>query len=224
MIRHIIFDLGGVIVDYDKKKNNTFDMISVLFNLPKKKAIRLWDDNRSAILQGDESLFSFLKRLQGILGDSQQTVTLVKKWEELSIVEKNQVNWELVTFIDKLKDYFKLYLFSDTIDTTIELNGWLEEIINQFDGVFISYRDKFKKPDNKAFSLMLGKIQTNPQECLLIDDLLRNIRAARALGMYAIRFKSNEQLKKKLAKYMATAKKIKQIRPLALTQKSDFFN
>lgn len=58
-----------------------------------------------------------------------------------------------------------------------------------------------RKPDRKIYEIMLGKLKLKPHECLFIDDLKINIRAARHVGMKAILFSNPAQLKKDLKSY-----------------------
>jgi putative hydrolase of the HAD superfamily len=46
------------------------------------------------------------------------------------------------------------------------------------------------KPYRCIFEYFLKKYSLRPEECLLIDDQQENIKAARALGMHAVRIKN----------------------------------
>ena len=42
------------------------------------------------------------------------------------------------------------------------------------------------KPDNDSFGLVLSKVDAVPEECIMVEDSMKNIRAAKALGMRTI--------------------------------------
>ncbi|MBK7132149.1 MAG: HAD-IA family hydrolase [Bacteroidales bacterium] len=52
-----------------------------------------------------------------------------------------------------------------------------------FDGGVISAEAKASKPDLKIYNILLEKYNLVPNECLFIDDLEVNVRAAEAAGM-----------------------------------------
>lgn len=52
-----------------------------------------------------------------------------------------------------------------------------------FDGGIISSEAKLSKPDPRIYRLLLEKYSLVPEECLYIDDLEPNVRAAESTGM-----------------------------------------
>ncbi len=52
-----------------------------------------------------------------------------------------------------------------------------------FDGGIISSEAKFSKPDSRIYEILLEKYSLIPEECLYIDDLEINVKAAEVAGM-----------------------------------------
>ncbi len=51
-----------------------------------------------------------------------------------------------------------------------------------------------RKPDPEIYELTLARLAgINAEDCLFVDDVLVNVEAARAIGMTAVHFQSNEQ-------------------------------
>jgi putative hydrolase of the HAD superfamily len=51
-----------------------------------------------------------------------------------------------------------------------------------------------RKPDPPIYELTVARLSgVNAEQCLFIDDLAVNIETARAMGMYAVHFRDNEQ-------------------------------
>jgi len=42
------------------------------------------------------------------------------------------------------------------------------------------------KPDRSSFELVLSKVSARPEQCIMVEDSMKNIRAAKALGMKTI--------------------------------------
>ena len=77
---------------------------------------------------------------------------------------------------DRIQDYFP--------------GGELPEI---FDQIVLSSDVGIVKPNSQIFELMISKMRTKPNECLMFDDQHVNIEAAKNVGMHGIVFESVEQ-------------------------------
>jgi FMN phosphatase YigB (HAD superfamily) len=65
---------------------------------------------------------------------------------------------------------------------------------------FVSCNTGVRKPDPRAFTGALEKLDAAPRECLFIDDREPNCAAARALGVDAIRFTGARELEAELVR------------------------
>jgi len=61
-----------------------------------------------------------------------------------------------------------------------------------------SFEAAASKPDKKVYRLILKKLKARPENCIFIDDHLKNLVPAREMGMKTILFKNAGQLKKDL--------------------------
>ncbi len=59
------------------------------------------------------------------------------------------------------------------------------------------------KPDLRIFEILFERVGRRPQELLFVDDSLKNIEAARALGMPAIHFTPAVDLERELSQHGA---------------------
>jgi HAD superfamily hydrolase (TIGR01509 family) len=59
------------------------------------------------------------------------------------------------------------------------------------------------KPDPRIFEILFERVGRRPEQLVFVDDSLRNIEAARALGMPAIHFHPDVDLKSELAAHGA---------------------
>ncbi|MCR8668125.1 HAD family phosphatase [Aestuariibaculum sp. M13] len=199
MINTIIFDLGGVLIDWnpeyvfldafngDKEKSKWF-----LENICTSD----WNENQDAgypLAQATEGLVtkfpeyeSYIRMFYGdwekMLGGAiEGTVTIL---EEL-IKSKNHklvalTNWSSETFPIAQKRF---------------------EFLNWFEGIVVSGDEKTRKPFKDIYEITLKRFNITPENALFIDDNLRNIEAAKALNINSIHFKSPEQLIEDLKTY-----------------------
>jgi 2-haloacid dehalogenase len=72
------------------------------------------------------------------------------------------------------------------------------EFLRWFDGTVVSGFEGVAKPDVRVFELLLDRFGLSAPTTLFIDDSAENVRAARAVGMQAVEFKSPEHLRRSL--------------------------
>lgn len=99
------------------------------------------------------------------------------------------------------KQGYKLGLLSD------HTREWIDYCNKKFDyhKLFHSTQYSFEveccKTDKKTFEILLEKLGEKPENCLFIDDKLRNVELAKSLKINAIQFKDPEKLKKDLTSF-----------------------
>jgi 2-haloacid dehalogenase len=72
--------------------------------------------------------------------------------------------------------------------------------LRRFDGVVVSADIGVLKPDIAIYRHLLREHKLSPEDCVFIDDSLRNIDAARMIGMTAIRFTEPDALRSELVR------------------------
>lgn len=113
------------------------------------------------------------------------------------LAEQNQVevpNRQLLEYIAELKKDYKVALLSN-ISSRERLsirfvNGELE---SHFDTVVASGDEGYVKPQPEIYEIAATRLGVNPNECVMIDDILEFCEGARAVGMQAIQFQTNHQ-------------------------------
>jgi 2-haloacid dehalogenase len=72
------------------------------------------------------------------------------------------------------------------------------DFLHWFDGRVVSGEEKMRKPSQQFYNVLLERYNLRAAETLFIDDNLRNVHAAEAIGIKSIPFQSPEQLKAEL--------------------------
>ncbi|MFC1629727.1 HAD family hydrolase [Patescibacteria group bacterium] len=198
MIKNIIFDFGGVILKHKASHNE--ESLAEVFSISVERARDLFNKNHymDDIIAGKSDSRQFISQLKEELNNQADVDELLQQWKELYKKEADELNIELLEFIDSLKEKYKVYLFTNTIDIHDSYNS-TRGVYEKFNQVFKSFEEGFRKPEKESYQNVLGKISAEPEECVFIDDLEENVEAAISLGLKGIVFKNLDQLKKDLA-------------------------
>ena len=196
MYKHIIFDFGGVFLNLMGQHSGVPKQLSEVLSIPENDAEKLWKENRDKLLTGKESPKQFLDRVvRGVYGNANMD-EVHAKWEASDRVKKDQINWQLVDYVEQLrKSGYQLHMLTDTIDLSRKNDPIVKDIDTHFQNVFKSYEEGIKKPDKNAFINALKKIKAEPKECVFVDDYESNVKAASELGITAVQFTTTEKLK-----------------------------
>jgi len=199
-IKNVIFDLGGVLIDWNPDKvyksvfKNNLEKMEYFYA---KICTQNWNENQDAgysmakateervalFPEYEKEIRMFYGRWDDMLGDQiQGTVDILK---ELSDDPNYKVvaltNWSHETFPKAIAKF---------------------SFLQWFEGILVSGEEKTRKPFPKIYELTLSKFNLKAEESLFIDDNLRNIQAARKFGIHSIHFQSPEQLNKELGAYI----------------------
>ena len=191
-IKNIIFDLGGVLVDWnpeyvyldvfkgDRKKMKWFFDEVCTFDWNENQdagypLAQATEDRIKLFPQYEEWIRVFYGRWEEMLGGPiEGTVKLLKAlvgnpdYRVLALT-----NWSAETFPVALKKF---------------------EFLHWFEGIVVSGTEKTRKPFADIYQITLDRYALNASDSLFIDDNLRNIEAAQALGIQTIHFKNPDQL------------------------------
>ena len=68
------------------------------------------------------------------------------------------------------------------------------DFLHWFEGIVVSGTEKTRKPYPEIYQITLDRFNIAPSETLFIDDNLRNIKGAEAIGINGIHFSTPEKL------------------------------
>ncbi len=192
-IKNIIFDFGGVLIDwnpkylYSKVFRSEEEMNYFLENICRYEWNLMQDAGRSLV---EATLL-----LQQEYPDYTDEIAIYYgRWEEMlgGIIEGN------VNLIKPLKEKYKIYGLTNWSDETIPIAMELYDFFDDLDGVVVSGKEKVVKPDAKIYKILLDRYSINAEESLFIDDNIDNIFTAKKMGFKTIHFTNDFSLEKKL--------------------------
>jgi len=195
MIKNIIFDLGGVLIDWDPKYvyRTIFETEEAVDHFLDNVCTFDWNEKQD----GGRTI----KEANSILIDrfpeyEQEILAFYGRWEEmLGGAIDGSVN--LLHQIKKSNNY-PLYALTNWSAETFPIALEKYEFLHWFDGVLVSGEEKLKKPDPKIYQLIIERYNLEPEATLFIDDNLRNVKAASGEGLQTIHFENPFQLEKEL--------------------------
>jgi epoxide hydrolase-like predicted phosphatase len=106
---------------------------------------------------------------------------------------------DLLAYIDRLRKYYQVGLLSNASSIARWLFTEKYPILEHFDSVTISAEEGVMKPDPRIFRVALERAGVEPGEALFVDDVLRNVEGAQAIGMQALHYLDPPAAKRQLA-------------------------
>ena len=96
--------------------------------------------------------------------------------------------------IRRLKPHYRLGLLSNTSEWHFQHAIRTTDVFPLFDAVTLSYEVRALKPAEALYRDILAKLRSAPEECVYIDDIEVNVKAAERIGMHGIHYHSPGQL------------------------------
>lgn len=192
-IENIIFDFGGVLVDWNPRYlyrdyfQNESEMEHFLHFIC-TDAWNLEQDRGRPLAEGT-------RLLQDKFPEYHSLIKLYyDKWE---VMLHGDIP-ETVSLLYQLKEKYKIFGLTNWSAETIPIAYERFSFFRAFDGIVVSGEEKLIKPDKKLYHLLLDRYNLNAENTIFIDDNIKNIKAAKEIGLVAIHFESSGQLEAEL--------------------------
>ena len=194
MIKNIILDFGGVLVDWNPHRllDNYFGSREKADWFIANVCTGEWNAEMDAgkpFAQGIKELSAkypewayeiqlyFDRWIDMIGGEVPGMLQLVRELKQQGYKLYGLTNWSAETFCQVRHKF---------------------EVFDLLDGMLVSGEEKMLKPAPEFFKLLLDRFGINPAESLFIDDNQPNVDGAIRFGFNAIRFENAENLRKQL--------------------------
>jgi putative hydrolase of the HAD superfamily len=193
MIKAVIFDIGGVILDADTLME---DVIRVFRPEDKDRFWQELNEKFNSLSMGKGTLLELWRLLAKDNGrdipDDVLKDLLVKDYDK-----KMKIDTHVIEMIKTLKKDYKLGIISNTIPEhakEFDKTG----VPGLFDVVIYSCDVRMAKGDKEIFLHTLKELGLRPDECVFTDDTKKFVDIASSLGIHAVQFRDAEQFKKDL--------------------------
>ncbi len=189
---NIIFDLGNVLIEWNKEKIlSKICKNDLEYNLFNKFVFQsnLWID----LDNGKISLEFLENQLIDEMGHQYQDQIHELVWNWFNYVDLYDEVYELIKQLKKKN--FQIYVLSNTSSIFhILLDSVLSKVSSVLDGYVISYEVKMMKPQKEIYLSLVNKYQLDIKDCIFLDDLEENVEAARTLGIKAFQIKERKEI------------------------------
>lgn len=189
-ITTIVFDMGGVLVDFDAKRSLSTHFASEYHDLINEKtfASETWKLMDKGDFEVEEAIRIMCRELPAELHEEVSKMILDHEGEMPPIAE-------MYPIVKTLKENgYRIYLLSNC-------PSWFDEFkksvpaFDFFDGFIISAKYNLIKPGKEIFSVLFNEFSLDASECFFVDDSPANVATANGLGMTAhcfSKYKVNE--------------------------------
>lgn len=178
MIKNVIFDMGGVLIDYNPEKTlySLFDKENAEILLREIFRNPIWSDKDRGIVFPEDIMAAKKTVIPAEIYD--KTAELVENF--FPYMPPFPKMYDLVKEL-KGKGY-GIYLLSNASSDFHERRKGIPAL-EMFDGVVVSADYKLLKPEKEIYLTLYEKFSLRPEECYFIDDVQKNIDGAAATGM-----------------------------------------
>ncbi len=196
MIDTIIFDLGGVLIDWNPKY-----VYRDVFNGDESKVdwflnticTMEWNEEHDAgrfIEDGNKLLIEKFPEHERLIR------TYYERWHEM-LGGPIQEGVEILHKLRKANNH-QLYALTNWSAETFPVAIERYDFLQYFKGIVVSGAEKTRKPFKPIYEILLNRYNLRPESAVFIDDNPLNVAGARALGIHAIQFKNSQQLTNEL--------------------------
>lgn len=191
----VIFDLGGVLIDWDPRHlyRKIFKTEEEIIWFLENICTGEWNDQQDAGRSFEEATEELVNKFpehelpirawygrwqETIRGPIHETVDVLREVKE----KKNHrlyalTNWSAQTFPWALQNF---------------------EFLHWFEGIVVSGVEKTRKPFPEFYQILFDRYQVNPARAVFIDDNVKNIEGGKRIGLHTIHFQNAQKLRSDL--------------------------
>lgn len=197
MINTIIFDLGGVLIDW-----NPDYLYEKIFSDPEQRkwfyenvCTPDWNEEQDA----GRGLQKATELLISEFPEHEENIRhYYGRWTEML---KGPIQGTVEVF-KELKDSgrYKIYALTNWSQETFPVALERFDFLHWFDGRLVSGEEMTRKPFPDIYEKLIQRFSIDPTKALFTDDNLRNLKPAEEIGMKTIHFINPDQFRIELVK------------------------
>lgn len=186
MIKNIIFDLGGVILDIDFDRTaNAFKSLGINnFEVLYSKATqsKLFENLEKGNLSPDE----FRQEIRSLTSINISDFQINEAWNAILL----DFSTKRLKLLQEIAQNYNCYLLSNTniihyqeYQKNLRENHNIDGLESFFKKAYFSHEIGMRKPDKNIYEFILSDSKLNAEETLFIDDSIQNIQSAQKIGI-----------------------------------------
>ena len=187
LIKALLFDLGGVVIDVDF--NQVFTKWAIFSNrgIEEIRSKFSLDHFYKSHEKGEIDISEYFSSLRKTLGIDISDFQFEEGWNSIFKAEIDGIS-ELLKIAKE-----KLPLYAFTNSNRVHEKVWskkFSQTLSHFQTVFTSSDIGMRKPDPEAFQFVANSIGIELSEIIFYDDSIENIIGARNVGLNVVHVKS----------------------------------
>ena len=189
MIKNIIFDLGGVLLDIDFTKTRDAFILSGIINFDDYFHQSHANPLFARLEKGSITPEEFYANLRLETGLNLSDEIIKENWNAL-IGPFRKPSLKMLT---SLKEQYRLFLFSnnnlihfEAVISAYQAQVGVGDFHDYFEKAYYSHEMNYRKPDIDSFLFITRENDLVPAETLFVDDTLINIQGAEAAGLQTL--------------------------------------
>lgn len=198
----IIFDIGGVLIDFSEMDYIRYLHRTVLPGIPVRKLEKFIMPLTQLMDYGILNVPQLERMVAKHFGLKKLDLRWVQGYMEVARPIK-----ETIRLCDSLTKRYRVALLSN-----IPHSRWAEMSMTYLNGlkpekIFLSYQLHLRKPEPAIYRYVLMETGVKASEAIFIDNQIENVIAAESEGIDSVWFRDHEQLVKELKKFGITLDK-----------------
>ena len=202
-IEAIIFDLGGVLIDWNARYvyRTIFDSEEKVDWFFDNICTNDWNEKQDAG-------YSLNAATEELVAQHPEWEAEIRAYYDRWIEMLGGPMHETVNILRNLKqqEHLSLYALTNWSHETFPVALERFEFLQWFDGIVVSGEEKTRKPFPEFYQKLLERYNIDPARAIFIDDNLRNVKAAEDAGIHGIHFLNAKQLSEELRKFHVEVK------------------
>ena len=188
MIKNMILDIGGIILDDGKENLRKYLQVS------EEETKELYK-----IVYGSKGFRQYLlgyinleKCMNSIISENPAYRAYIEKMLlKSNLKDIVPIKANVLQVIRELKEKYNIYFLSNITKETYE---YIEDILNEFDGGIYSFKVHLCKPNPEIYKKLLYTYNLNKEESIFFDDRQRNFDIGNELGIKSIKFNTEQDI------------------------------
>lgn len=192
----IVFDLGGVLIDWNPRYvyQTLFETEAEIDEFLATVCTGAWNaeqDRGRSLCQGTQSLIEQYPQWDTHIW------AYYGRWPEML----GGPIYETVDLLQSLKQggQYRLLALTNWSMETFPFAKRRYEFLTWFEGILVSGEEGVIKPEPAIYQLLFERYGVDPAKAVFLDDSEKNVVGAREVGLHAIQVKSPMQLREDLA-------------------------
>lgn len=188
-IRHIIFDLGGVLLNLDYSLTEKAFIDAGITDFAQRYSQLQQTDTFDRLETGRMEREEFITTMQSFAATPISEQQILDAWNAMLL----DFPLRRLQILQQLRNHYDLFLLSNTneiheevFNNTLMHDHGMPNIGVFFDRVYMSHRVGLRKPMPEIFQRVLDDNGLQPEHTLFIDDSPQHIAAADKLGIKTI--------------------------------------